>query len=173
MAKKTADLRRPTPIDGERGRRRTDLRALIGSGHKIGLFTLPFLAVGLVLNVARPSLFGVGGPPTALRAVSVLVLAAGIVIWAWSVVLIMTRVPRGELITTGPYSLVKHPLYTSVALLVSPWIGFLFDTWLGVLIGMVLYVASRMFATEEEETLLHTFGPAWDEYREAVRIAWL
>jgi protein-S-isoprenylcysteine O-methyltransferase Ste14 len=60
-----------------------------------------------------------------------------------------------------------------VALLVSPWIGFLFDTWLGVLIGMVLYVASRMFATEEEETLLHTFGPAWDEYREAVRIAWL
>ena len=173
MAKKTAELRRPTPVDSAEGSRWRDLRLLIGSGHKIGLFTLPFLAVGLVLSIARPSLFGVGGPPSALRAVSVLVLAAGIVSWAWSVVLIVTRIPHGELITTGPYSLVKHPLYTSVALLVLPWIGFLFDTWLGVLVGLVLYIGSRMFATEEEATLSDTFGPAWEEYREAVRIPWL
>jgi protein-S-isoprenylcysteine O-methyltransferase Ste14 len=32
----------------------------------------------------------------------------------------------------------KHPLYTSVALLVLPWIGFLLDTSVGALIGVAL-----------------------------------
>jgi len=87
--------------------------------------------------------------------------------------LILTKVPRGELITSGPYSLVKHPLYTGVALLVLPWIGFLFNTWLGALIGVVLYVGSRMFAGGEEAVLSETFGTAWDRYRRSVKIPWL
>jgi hypothetical protein len=37
----------------------------------------------------------------------------------------------------------KHPLYTAVALLVVPWLGFLLDTWLGAVIGEGLYLASR------------------------------
>jgi protein-S-isoprenylcysteine O-methyltransferase Ste14 len=113
-----------------------DLKGLVGSGDRIGLFTLPFVVVGLALNIAYPALFDVGGPPIVLAAVSVAVLVAGVTIWIWSVVLILTKVPRGELITNGPYSLVKHPLYTSVALLVLPWIGFLLDTWLGAAIGI-------------------------------------
>jgi Isoprenylcysteine carboxyl methyltransferase (ICMT) family. len=47
-------------------------------------------------------------------------LIPGVTIWIWSVVLILTKVPRGELITSGPYALVKHPIYTGVALLVLP-----------------------------------------------------
>src|SRR4051794_13718018 len=81
-------------------------------------FTLPFLIVGLILNIAFPSAFGVGGRSTALLVVSLAVLGVGLATWASSVFLILTRVPRGELITTGPYAMVKHPLYTGVALLV-------------------------------------------------------
>lgn len=151
----------------------TSLKTLVGSGDRIGLFTLPFLVVGLVLNVAYPALFDVGGPPTALRAVSVAVLATGVAIWAWSVALIVTRVPRGELITTGPYALVKHPLYTSVALLVLPWLGFLLNTWLGALVGVAMYVGSRMFAPAEDAALSQAFGAAWTRYTRAVKIPWL
>lgn len=149
------------------------LKTLVGSGDKIGLFTLPFLIVGVILNVAYPALFDVGGPPTALRVVSIAVLAIGVAIWAWSVVLIATRVPRRELITSGPYALVKHPLYTAVALLVLPWLGFLLNTWLGALVGVVLYIGSRIFAPAEEALLSKTFGAAWTEYRETVKIPWL
>lgn len=152
---------------------RMNLKALIGSGDRIGLFTLPFLVVGLILNVAYPALFDVGGPPVALRLVSVVVLAVGVAIWAWSVVLIVTRVPRGELITTGPYALVKHPLYTAVALLVLPWLGFILNTWLGVVVGVVLYIGSRIFAPAEEATLSKTFGAAWTEYTRSIKIPWL
>jgi len=149
------------------------IKMLAGSGDRIGLFVLPFLVIGLALNVLLPSLFSVGGPPLALGLVSAIVLVPGVAIWLWSALLILTRVPRGELITGGPFALVKHPLYTAVALLVLPWIGFLLDTWLGVVLGGVLYVASRLFAPEEEKTLSKTFGRAWDEYCRKVKIGWL
>jgi protein-S-isoprenylcysteine O-methyltransferase Ste14 len=149
-----------------------NLRRLVGSGDKIGLLVLPFLIGGLILNVAFPSRFDVGGPSTVLRVVSILVLIPGIAIWIWSAALILTNVPRGELITGGPYAWVKHPLYTGVALLVLPWIGFLLDTWLGAVLGLVLYVGDRIFAPEEEAALAKSFGTRWEAYRSRVKIPW-
>jgi protein-S-isoprenylcysteine O-methyltransferase Ste14 len=68
---------------------------------------------------------------------------------------------------------VKHPLYTAVALLVVPWIGFLLDTWLGAVIGAGLYLASRQFGPAEEAELSRTFGRAWQDYSRTVKLAWL
>jgi protein-S-isoprenylcysteine O-methyltransferase Ste14 len=149
------------------------LRQLVGSGEQIALLLLPFVIGGLFLNIAFPSLFEVGGPPTWLRVVSILVLIPGVTIWIWSVLLIMTRVPRGELITSGPYALVRHPLYAGVAFLVLPWIGFLLNTWLGVVLGIVLYVGARIFAPEEEAVLSASFGARWDAYRRSVILPWV
>ena len=156
-----------------RVRPKIGLKALVGSGDKIALLTLPFAVVGVVLNIAFPSAFDVGGPAPALRIASIVMLAVGVAVWAWSVVLIVTRVPRDELITTGPFSVGKHPLYTSVALLVLPSVGFLLDTWLGAALGIVMYLASRLYAPEEEAELARTFGSGWDAYVASVRIPWL
>ena len=82
------------------------LKDLVGSGDKIALLTLPFVIVGVILNVAFPAVFDVGGPSDALRVISIVVLIAGIAVWLWSVVLILRKVPRGELITSGPFALV-------------------------------------------------------------------
>jgi protein-S-isoprenylcysteine O-methyltransferase Ste14 len=157
----------------EIGGKNMKLKMLVGSGDKIGLLTLPFLIVGLILNIMFPSFFSVGGPSIVLLTVSIIILIPGIAIWVWTVVLILTKAPKQELITNGPYSLVKHPLYTGVALLVLPWLGFLFNTWSGVLIGIILYIGSRMFSPEEEELLSKTFGATWDEYCTKVKIPWL
>lgn len=153
--------------------RKTTLQALVGSGDRIGAVMLPLLLVGLALQARYPSRFAVGGPAKPLRALSRAVLLPGVAIWAWSVALILTKVPRGELITSGPYRLVKHPLYSSVALLVLPSIGFLRNTWLGAAIGIVLYAASRRFAPAEEADLAQTFGAAWEDYRRTVKLPWL
>lgn len=149
------------------------VRELIGSGDRIFLVTGPVAVIGIIANLAMPAVFGVGGPPDILRLASIVVLGLGIVVWAWSVFLILTRVPRHQLITGGPYAVVRHPLYTGVALLVLPWAGFLLDTWLGLLIGLVLYAAARRFEGAEDAALARTFGPAWQRYREAVLIPWL
>ena len=47
---------------------------------------------------------------------------------------------------------------STVALLVAPWLGFLLNTWLGALIGVVLYVGSRLFSPEEERVLSKTLA---------------
>jgi protein-S-isoprenylcysteine O-methyltransferase Ste14 len=149
------------------------LKVLVGSGDKIMLFVLPFLIIGLILNIIFPSLFRVGGPAMVLKVISIIILIIGVIIWLWSVALILIKAPQNKLITNGPYALVKHPIYASVALLVLPWLGFLFKTWLGVLIGIILYIGSRIFSPEEEKILSQTFGAAWDEYCLKVKIPWL
>jgi protein-S-isoprenylcysteine O-methyltransferase Ste14 len=149
------------------------LKALIGSGDKIGLLCLPFIAVGLALNIVFPSLFSVGGPSPLLRIISLVILIPGIANWIWSVVLILTKVPKGLLITSGPYSIVRHPLYAGVAFLVLPWLGFLLNTWLGLALGIVLYIATRLFSPEEEELLSKAHGTTWDRYTRAVKIPWV
>lgn len=149
------------------------IRLLVGSGDAIIRLVLPFLIIGLTLNILFPSVFTVGGPPLVLKVFSIIFMIFGIVIWIWSAALIVTRVPQNKLITKGPFSLVRHPLYTGVALLVLPWIGFFFDTWLGALIGIVMYIASRIYSPREEESLSSNYGIAWDSYCNNVKIKWL
>jgi protein-S-isoprenylcysteine O-methyltransferase Ste14 len=149
------------------------LKVLVGSGRKIALLALPFIVIGMVLNILFPSIFNIGGPPLWLIIVSIVILIPGIIIWFWSVWLILTKIPKKELITSGPYSLMKHPLYAGVALLVLPWVGFLVNTWLGLLIGVVVYIGSRLFSPEEEVMLAKIFGEKWTAYSGKVRLPWL
>ena len=125
------------------------LKGLVGSGDRIALFVLPFLIGGVVLNYLYPSLFAAPPLSPAARALVWIALGAGVVAWLWSVALILSKVPKGELITDGPFALVKHPLYTAVSLLVLPAAGLLLGSWLGVLIGAPLYVAARLYAPAE------------------------
>ena len=152
---------------------KVSLKGLVGSGDRIGLTVLPFLLVGAVLNVRYPSVFSVDGPSAALQGLAAVALAVGVVLWLWSVVLILMHVPKHDLITTGPFALMKHPLYTGVSLLVIPALGLLLNSWLGILIGIVMYLASRRYAPAEERALAETFGPEWDEYCDAVKVPWL
>lgn len=158
--------------NGKRGKQ-MKVKALVGSGDKIGLFTLPFLLLGVILNMLFPSFFSVGGPPMVVTVIALLILLAGVTIWIWSVLLILTNIPQNKLITHGPYALVKHPLYTAVAFLVLPWLGLLLNTWVGVVIGIILYIGSRRFSPKEEALLSKTFGPKWDAYCKQVKIPWL
>lgn len=149
------------------------IKNLVGAGDKIGKVVLPFLALGVAANIWRPSLFAVGGPSAGLRIAALAVLGVGVVMWLWSVVLILTRVPRGELITSGPFALVKHPLYTGVSLLVLPAVGVLLNTWLGAALGAVIYIAARRYAPAEEIALSEAFGAEWDAYEDSVALPWL
>ena len=149
------------------------LRALIGSGDRIALFTAPFVLVALAIWWLDPSRVAIDTSSPAVRAVALGLLVVGVVGWAWSALLILTRVPKGELITSGPFAVAKHPLYTSVGLLVLPAAGILLGTWRGVVIGVALYVGARLFAPAEEQELRRRFGTRWDAYQQRVMLPWL
>jgi protein-S-isoprenylcysteine O-methyltransferase Ste14 len=158
-----ATLAKPARLVGDRGRELEQDDSTWGPVYRIGGWAA----------LAAVALFGVGGPPTALAVTCIAVLVVGVTLWLWSVGLILAKVPRGELITNGPFALMKHPIYTGFSLLVVPWIGFLLNTWLGALVGIVMYIGCRRYAPEEEAELSRTFGAAWDECRRTVKIPWL
>jgi protein-S-isoprenylcysteine O-methyltransferase Ste14 len=148
------------------------VRELVGAGDRIVLLTLPFVIVGVGANVLWPAAFrlGFGAAGTILGIVAA---AIGVLLWLTSVVQILTFVPKGKLITRGPYALLLHPLYTSVALLVIPGVGLLLDTWLGFAVGVVLYGSARLFAPAEERDLAARFPQDYPAYRKRVILPWL
>jgi len=148
------------------------LKALVGAGDRIMALTLPFAGAGLTANVLWPSAFrmGLGAAGTFL---GIALVSIGVPIWLTAVGQILRDVPEGKLITSGPFRLMLHPIYTSVALLVIPGCGLLFDSWLGFALGAVLYFASRIFAPAEERDLARGFPEDYPAYRKRVLLPWL
>jgi len=166
--KRRAEAGRRAP----RGRLRARIEALVGAGDRIMLSALPPLVLGLAANLLWPSVFRMG-LGTAGAMVGATLLTIGVPLWLTAVVQILNSVPKGRLITTGPFAIMLHPIYTSVALLVLPGLGLAFDSWLGFAAGAMLYLASRRFAPREERELAEHFGEAYAEYRRCVLLPWL
>jgi protein-S-isoprenylcysteine O-methyltransferase Ste14 len=148
------------------------LKVLVGAGDKVMGSALPFIVVGVAANILWPSVFRMGSGAGGVIA-GIVLLVIGVPTWLTSVVQVLVNVPRKRLITTGPFAVVLHPLYTSVALLVFPGIGLVLDTWLGPALGIILYVSSRLFAGAEGAMLEKVFPKEYPAYRAKVLLPWL
>jgi protein-S-isoprenylcysteine O-methyltransferase Ste14 len=111
---------------------------------------------------------GVSGPVLAGIGLAVWVAGLAIAVWArlyigrnWGMP--MTRRAEPELVTTGPYRLIRHPIYTGIilalvgtALAISP---------LGLIAVAVLAVFFAFSATREERFLTEEFPSAYPPYK--------
>ncbi|MGH8231140.1 MAG: methyltransferase family protein [Steroidobacteraceae bacterium] len=79
-----------------------------------------------------------------------------------------------ELVTSGPYALVRHPIYTGLLLM---FIGTAIarGEWRGLLAVLIVLVALWRKLRLEERWMTETFGDAYRRYRErtAALIPWL
>lgn len=133
---------------------------------------LPFALTGIILDITYPNLFRADSGPAG-DIIGCALLALGIPLWLSSVYLVLRYVPRKKLITTGPFALLLHPLYTSVSLLVIPGLGLLLDSWFWIAMGIILYVFSRIFSAGEEKILDEIFPGEYRSYRSKVMFPWL
>ncbi len=133
-----------------------------------------FAAVVLALSVRRS-----GAVPFPMTMVAAVALYGGVVL-TWAALANLGRQWRlaavvaddHALVTGGPYSVVRHPVYTGFflmlvgsALLESQW-------WAGI-VAVILHVAGTEVRIAAEEGLLgQHFGPAFDRYKSATH-AWL
>jgi protein-S-isoprenylcysteine O-methyltransferase Ste14 len=73
-----------------------------------------------------------------------------------------------ELIRTGPYAIVRHPVYASLFLMMLAT-GLLFARWPVLLLSIALYIAGTEIRIHAEEGLLRArFGEEFEEYRRRV-----
>ncbi|CAN0628472.1 Isoprenylcysteine carboxyl methyltransferase [Burkholderia multivorans] len=139
--------------------------------------SLPLIAGGALIILPDPALSALTPDWSRIGVQGwsgVAVLAAGLAfsVWArrhlgtnWSVS--VTLKENHALIRTGPYALVRHPIYTGclLALAGSALIG---GEWRGA-IGVLLVFASLAYKVRVEESwLTGYFGPAYTQYRREV-----
>src|SRR5215471_13910252 len=128
------------------GRRpRLRLGALIGSGDRIGALVLPFVLAGVAFTALAAG--GIRSRPRRGRRRLGVVGAADRHEGA------CRRAGHDWTVLAGQASAVYIGCLAG-----APWLGFLLDTWLGALLGIVLYVASRLLAPAEEAELADRFG---------------
>jgi protein-S-isoprenylcysteine O-methyltransferase Ste14 len=114
--------------------------------------------------------------PGPARVLAAMILAPVGPLFGWLAVLHLgkqLRILAGlyedhELVRTGPYAIVRHPVYASLFLMMLAT-GLLFARWPLLLLGVALYVAGTEIRIHAEEGLLRSrFGEEFEEYRRKV-----
>ena len=111
--------------------------------------------------------------PSAMRWLGVALLLPALAFFAWSFWSLGANYRGGvglydahELVTTGPYLWIRHPIYTAFIgiMLLVPLLS---ANWVLGLSGLLLVVSIATARIPTEERQLHErFGPAWERYRE-------
>jgi protein-S-isoprenylcysteine O-methyltransferase Ste14 len=138
------------------------------SRRRIPLNGLSALSVILLLRVFRGGSLAVSSP--ILGAIGAVVFASGIALAIWARVHLgrnwgmpMTQKAEPELVTSGPYRFVRHPIYSG---LLAGVLGTALATNLiGLIIVAVLGAYFYYSASIEEKNLMATFPTSYLAYR--------
>lgn len=114
--------------------------------------------------------------PTTFRAACALVLlSAAVVLFAsarralgpqWSIQ--ARTIARHRLIRTGPYAVVRHPIYVALGLFLVA-VGVVAATWWAFVVALALYaIGTRLRIGAEERLLARQCGPDFQDYRQQV-----
>ncbi|HEX4131934.1 MAG TPA: isoprenylcysteine carboxylmethyltransferase family protein [Pirellulales bacterium] len=107
----------------------------------------------------------------ALDATAWALFLAGTMLRFWATLYVGGRKAR-SLVVTGPYSMMRHPLYVGTFLIAASAPVFTHSVTFGVLValGIAFYVRGTVVA--EERQLRQLWGARFDDYRRAVPAFW-
>lgn len=137
---------------------------IVGQGGKIMLFTLPSLLAAILIHAYRPDIAALPQGLAFLQPLGYALLAPGLIIWATAVIQLLRDFPRGRLVTSYAYGIVRNPIYSSVTFFVLPAVTLLTSTWVYLVVSVFLYVGVMRFIGAEEKQLATTFGDAYGDY---------
>lgn len=109
-------------------------------------------------------------------AIIALLMAATVWLFAWASgtmgrnwsVVARTRSDH-ELVTTGPFAYLRHPIYTALALLLVA-LAIAYGNEARLILALPIYALGTWLRIAEEERLLReAFGPAYDTYAARVK----
>ena len=76
----------------------------------------------------------------------------------------MSHKDEPELVTTGPYRLIRHPIYTGL-LMATIGTAIALGRWQGLISVAIILTAHIRKAKKEEELMLANFGETYQDYR--------
>jgi protein-S-isoprenylcysteine O-methyltransferase Ste14 len=138
-----------------------------GAGPLFALLSL-VIAVPVIMIARRlKPLFEMSFlPHRMLAAAGVALIVVGIFIWLSAVISVQHAYTKGKLITSGVYGLCRHPLYAAWAFFIATGIAFLLNSWLCLVIPVILCAALKRLAKKEDIYLETRFGAEYINYKQ-------
>lgn len=105
--------------------------------------------------------------PTVVTLAVILILI-GLPMWLIGAITVMRAYNRDQLLTSGVFALVRHPMYAAWIVLILPGIAHLTASWPFLLMPLVGYVVFKALIHTEDEYLQNRFGQTYSNYRASV-----
>jgi protein-S-isoprenylcysteine O-methyltransferase Ste14 len=145
----------------------------VSGGWRRRLTGVSVLGVFVIAGVLRGG--GLAVHSLILAAIGALLFACGIVLAVWARLHLgrnwgmpMTQRAEPELITSGPYRFVRHPIYSG---LLTAMLGTaLVNNLLGLIVVALLVAYFYYSGTVEERNLTATFPTAYPEYKSRTKM---
>jgi protein-S-isoprenylcysteine O-methyltransferase Ste14 len=137
---------------------------IVGQGGKIILFMLPLLIAAILVHLYFPQIAAIPESIGFIRPVGYVLLIPGLILWGVAVVQLLTGFSKGQLVTTGAYSVVRNPIYPSATFFILPAVALISLTWVYLVASVFLYAGVIIFIGEEEKQLTSAFGKEYERY---------
>jgi protein-S-isoprenylcysteine O-methyltransferase Ste14 len=99
-----------------------------------------------------------------IKPAGYVLILPGVILWGTAVIQLLTGFPKGQLVTTGAYGVVRNPIYSSVTFFILPAVALITLTWVYFVPAACLYVGVMIFIGKEEQQLTQAFGKAYEDY---------
>lgn len=124
----------------------------------------PAFAAALAVSQFTSRRSGILTPNVAIVALGALVALGGVWLWA-EAARHLRRAQTAQIVaTTGPYRVIRHPVYVSMYL-ISIGLGLMFFAWLWFVVLLVFAPFWWLEAKAEEREMAELYGEAYAEYR--------
>lgn len=137
---------------------------IVGQGGKIILFMLPSLLAAIAVNVYHPGMTAFPRQLQFLQPAGYILLIPGLILWGTAIVQLLAGFPKGKLVTTGAYGVVRNPIYASATFFLLPAVSLLTFSWVYLIPAVFLYTGVMIFIGTEEKQLTQVFGEAYQDY---------
>jgi protein-S-isoprenylcysteine O-methyltransferase Ste14 len=104
------------------------------------------------------------GHSGAIRIIGLALIAIWICWHIWCLRAIGLWWYHDQLCTKGPYRLVRHPIYAGGILLGSLGVSLMFNSWIVLLLPVLMYVAYSILVRKEEAMMTAVFGEEYQRY---------
>jgi len=142
---------------------------LFGCGPKLAILCLPYIILALTVMFMYPEFFDLKFLDIIyVKVAGFIWLGIGILFWIYSAVYFLKYFKPGELITKGPFSLCRNPIYSSIIVFIIPSLALIFHSGLTFSISLVLYIGFKISIHGETNVLRRNFGEEYEIYEKSV-----